>query len=137
MRSARKKTSSNFFMTEYLLDTNVLIYLLKKNPLVIKKLRSLKVSLYSISVISYFEFLAGVSDDQVDRAERYLKKFNVISFNEEIAKEAVHFSHSIKKKLKFKDLVIAATAKKRSKRLITADRDFRLLKGVEVDYMTM
>ncbi len=124
-------------MTEYLLDTNVLIYLLKKNPLVIKKLRSLKVSLYSISVISYFEFLAGVSDDQVDRAERYLKKFNVISFNEEIAKEAVHFSHSTQKKLKFKDLIIAATAKQKGKKLLTADHDFKNLKGVEVDHVAM
>lgn len=124
-------------MAEYLLDTNILIYLLKKNPLAIKKLRSLKASVYSISVISYFEFLMGVSVNQADKAERYLKKFDVISFNEAIAKEAVYFARLTKKKLKFKDLIIAATAKRNGKRLLTADRDFKNLKGVEVDHVAI
>ncbi len=122
-------------MTDYLLDTNVLIYLMKKDGLTIKKLRALKASIYSISAVSYFEFLMGVSEEEHEEAECYLERFRVIPLNTEIAKEAVHFARSVKKKLKFKDLIIAATAKQDKQTLLTADRDFKHLKGIDVEYM--
>lgn len=62
--------------------------------------------------------------------EAYLDDCENVTLDKDVVREALKLLTV--KKMKFKDLVIAATAKVHGKTLITADRDFEGLEGVKV-----
>jgi len=124
-------------MSKYLLDTNVLINLLKGDPGTIRHLQSFKVDQFAISVISHLEVLIGAAKEEIDlkQVEAYLDSVTVFNLDSRISLEAANFHQDSKKRLKFKDLVIAATAKIHSKTLLTADRDFSTFKDILVKFI--
>lgn len=118
----------------YLLDTNILIYSLKGENETNILIGEIGIGNFAISIVSRLEFLLGMdkSGFSLKNAEKYLDRFENIILDKEIVKEAVNFASKFKNKLKFKDLVIAATAVSRKKTLITADKDFEKLPGLKV-----
>jgi|CXWL01.1.fsa_nt_gi predicted nucleic acid-binding protein len=117
-----------------LLDTNIVIYLLKKNEDVIRFLEGFSQVQFSISMITRFEVLMGSEQDEMNllEAEGYLDDFQNLDLNKDIIHEAVVLQRSLKHKLKFKDLLIAATAKNYGFSLITADSDFQKVPQINV-----
>ncbi len=118
----------------YLLDTNILIYFLQGNQHVIDVLNDLNQDQFAISAISRFELLVGLEKETKTRGELelVLDECRTISFDTALSNTAADLFHSLDSKLKFKDLVIAATAKQNGYTVITSDKDFKKLKGVEV-----
>ncbi len=121
----------------YLLDSNILIYLLSEEGKVGKFLNALGEKHFAITTVSRLEVLIGSEKQGLSLidAENYLDNFENIILDKEIVKEAVNFASKAKNKLKFKDLVIAATAVSRKKTLITADGDFLKLPGLKVKFL--
>lgn len=118
----------------YLLDTNILIYFLQGNQRVIEILNDLCQDQFAISVISRLELLVGLEKETKTRGELeiVLDECRTIPVETSTVTVAADLFHTIDSKLKFKDLLIAACAKEKGYTVITSDRDFKKLKGVEV-----
>lgn len=113
----------------YLLDSNILIYLLGEEEELIDRISLYKDYEWAMSIISHFELLNGARKQNMDfeTMAEFLEEFQVLPFDEEISLAAVRLGEKKKTKrnLKFKDLIIAATAQQYGLTLITADRDFK------------
>ena len=117
----------------YLLDTNILIYLSKGDEKILKMLANLKQEWFFISIISHFEFLNGHKDlKHFKELEGILMELAPVEMNCEVSKRAALMDRETGKKLKFKDLLIAATAQVEKLTLVTADKDFKKIKGLKV-----
>ena len=118
----------------YLLDTNILIYFLQGKKEVLSLLNRLNSEKFAISIVSRLEFLNGLQNEIfiTKEVEQYLDLFENITLDREIVRTAALFSFKSFKKLKFRDLIIAATAVVRNRTLITADKDFRNFPGLKL-----
>jgi len=118
----------------YLLDTNILIYFLKGDAKVVKFFENLNIDKSAISIVSRLEFLNGLQDELflTMEMEDYLDMFENILLDKNIVRQAALLSFKTKKKLKFNDLIIAATSIINKKTLITADKDFQKIPGLKV-----
>ncbi len=85
-------------------------------------------------MVSRLEFLNGLQNEIfiTKEVEQYLDLFENITLDREIVRTAALFSFKSFKKLKFRDLIIAATAVVRNRTLITADKDFRNFPGLKL-----
>lgn len=120
----------------YLLDTNILIYLLEGQKEVYQFLLDLKQEVFFISTISDFEFLSGhPTQTQWQKRVQALEGFAPLDFRRETSMEASRLQ-KMNLHLRFKDLLIAATAKVEKLTLVTADKDFKKLKGLKVRLFT-
>lgn len=121
----------------YLLDSNILVYLLEGRSDVVDSLKKLKVKSFFISAISYFEVLVGAHKQGLDTvaAQSHLEKFTTLMFDRDMAREALLIQQENSKKLKFKDLAIASTARWSQLTLVTADKDFKSIEGLELKYV--
>ena len=120
-------------MEEYLLDTNILIYSLGQNRKVNAALAKLKRGYFFVSVISDFEFLVGTKNEKdLKEAEEFLSHTVPLDLRRETVREALKLQRENPGKLQFKDLLIAATAKIEKLTLVTADKDFKSIKGLKV-----
>lgn len=128
---------NRYFM--YLLDTNILIYFLKGKKEVVDFLGKLNPDRFAISMVSRLEFLNGLKDEVfvTREIEEYLDLFENITLDRQIVRNAALFSFKTFKKLKFRDLIIAATAFSKDKILVTADRDFSNLRGLKVKMLSV
>lgn len=124
-------------MRKFLLDTNILIYLMQQNPRVEEVLNDLCADGFLMSSVSYLEILVGAqkSGSNAEEIEHFLEEVEVIAFDQEAARRAARLHMKSAKKLKFKDLAIAATAQKQAVELVTADRDFKSIKGIQVRHV--
>lgn len=117
-----------------LLDTNILIFAMKDDEKVLSFLKSLPDQGFAISMISRFEVLIGSGKEAMSfaEAESYLDYFHNLDIDKKIVKEAVLLTRKHQGKLKFKDLLIAATAKCHDLQFITADKDFSKISGLNI-----
>ncbi len=118
----------------YLLDTNIIIALLLKNDRVTKFIVGLFQSRFSISVVTRFEVFIGAHKhhEMTDEAtEIYLDCYDNVNVDVDLVREAILLDRMNSKKMKFKDLIIAATAKFHNLTLITADKDFKKIEGLK------
>lgn len=120
----------------YLTDTNLLIYLLSGDLSVGKFFGNLGHDNFSISIVSRLEVLIGHDKENFtfEELESYLDLFENIVLDKKVVKEAIALAAKSKKKFKFKDLIIAATAKLAQKTLVTADKDFKEIKGLKIKF---
>jgi len=118
----------------YILDSNILIYYLRGDLKLRDFLADFKVKSLGISLVSRMEVLIGRGEkaQSVDDICRFLDIFDNFTVDRKIIDRAVLIFQENRKKLKFKDLLIAATAQEKNLILITADKDFRNIKGLDV-----
>ena len=67
--------------------------------------------------------------------EYFLDEVHVIEFDKKTVNMVINLNKTNRGKLKFKDLAIAATALVHKLPLVTADRDFKFIKDLEVKYV--
>lgn len=117
---------------DYLLDTNILIYLGQNNALVKEKLTGLGRAYFFTSSITYFElFCSAISKEEKARLKRFLQGMVVL----DLQRGAMDIALALREKrpsLKFKDLLILATAQVEGLTLLTADKDFKGLDSVQL-----
>lgn len=120
----------------YLLDTNILIYLLRGDLKLSKFLANLNQEKFGISMISRMEFLLGADNENFTYEEicGYLDVFQNMNIDKRTVEEAVKIHKKSGKNIKFKDLIIAASAVVSNATLITSDKDLAKIKGLKIKH---
>lgn len=121
----------------YLLATDVLVELLAGNEQVKEFLNGLtgrRGDSFSISIISRFEVVKRCREGRgsVKKAELYCDYFENLPVDEKVVGMAVRLVNRAREKSINEDLLIAATAKKYKRTLLTFDRTFKNLLTVPV-----
>jgi len=113
-----------------LLDTNILIEILKDNSQTQKKIASLQAP-FSISFITAMELIYGARNKQeVQRLQQFIQLFDQINLNESISNKALQLITDYAKShmLDIPDALIAASAIEYHASLFTYNRkDFRFI----------
>ncbi len=132
----------------YLCDTSFLIDLISGDEGAAAKAEELDevASLVAVSVITVHEYLRGVYylywnreelQDKLREAREDLRRFKIISFDEEIAEVAAKIDAKLVRSgtpIGYPDVVIAATALSRNLTLVTRNiRHFSLVEGLRVE----
>lgn len=120
----------------YLLDTNILIYLLRGDIRLGKFLANLNQEKFGISMISRMEVLIGADKESFTYEELcgYLDVFQNMNVDKRTVEEAVMINKKLTKSIKFKDMLIAASSIVSKATLITSDKDFEKVKGLKIKY---
>jgi len=112
------------------LDTNVLIEILKNNQQTIKQIESLAPPLF-VSVISAMELIYGALNKQeLKKLQQFLSLFTIIQLNEKISQQAFSLINKYAKShtLDIPDALIAASCLENNKVLFTYNRkDFHFI----------
>lgn len=113
----------------FLVDTNILIYLLEGNERLEQILTNK--NLY-VSFISELELLTGRKNTSAEmRIERQLlANCKIVDLNKEIKEKVIEFRR--KHNLKLPDSIVLATADYLNIPLLTADTDFRNISGSNI-----
>jgi predicted nucleic acid-binding protein len=120
-------------MAESLIDTNVIIGLLRGDT----KLKTFLESLNgAIDTVVYVELIQGAKNKtEVARIEKALGQFPMIHFDESISRRTIDLIRTYSKShgLLLGDAVIAATCLEKNIRLVTFNaRDFRFIEGIKI-----
>lgn len=128
---------------QYLLDTNICIYLIKKRPpWVLERFREHSPQDVGISTITLFELQYGVEKSQFrQRSEDALAKFllplNLMDLDRFAAEEAAVIRAQLEKKgitIGPYDLLIAGLARSRNLTLVTNNtREFERIVGLKIE----
>ncbi len=120
-------------MEKIVLDTNILIEILKGNQDIVQKLESLDFA-YAISSISAMELYYGaINKAELFKLQKFISLFEVLELDKEISKIATEliFEYSKSHNLDIPDSLIAATAIDKSLKLYTLNiKDFRYIEGL-------
>ena len=112
------------------LDTNVLIEILKNNKQTIKQVESLSPPLF-VSVISAMELIYGaLNNKELKKLQQFLSLFTIIQLNEKVSQQAFSLITKYAKShtLDIPDALIAASCLENNKTLFTYNRkDFRFI----------
>ncbi len=120
-------------MIKYLVDTNILIAILKGNA----KLKLFVENLAcALDTTVYVELIQGAKNkSEVQKIEIYLTQFELIHFDKKISQKVIELIRTYSKShgLMFGDAVIAATCLENDLTLITYNvRDFRFIKDLKI-----
>jgi predicted nucleic acid-binding protein len=117
-----------------ILDTDILIEIVRKNISVIQKCDNLGTQRLAISSVSYCEFLAGSRDKQdLQRNIKFLGKFKLLPTNKSIDKlfTGLYKTYAISHRPGIPDMLIAATALHHRYTIYTQNkRHFRFIPGI-------
>ncbi len=120
-----------------ILDTNILIQILKNDKKTIEKVYSLNTSL-AISNISAMELFYGAIDKkELKKLEKFVNIFEILYVDKEISKIATSLIKRYCKShcLDIPDSLIAATALKYNSNLFTYNiKDFRYIENLKLSY---
>jgi predicted nucleic acid-binding protein len=119
---------------EYLIDTNVLIYLSQGDSSVADFLENLDQDQFFISTVTRLEFLHGAEKVKATDIENYLDGCINLPFTAQIADLAAKI-HSQRPSTKFKDAIIASTAMHHKKTLVTYDKAFKKVRALKVQLL--
>ena len=116
-----------------LLDTNILIEILKGNDKTISKIEALEAKL-SISSITVMELYYGaLNKTELGKLEKFVSLFNIIELNENISKKATMLVKRYAKShtLDIPDSLIASTALVLNAKLVTYNtKYFKYIDGI-------
>ncbi len=118
-----------------LLDTNVLIEILKGNGETIQQIESLHTTLY-ISSISIMELYYGaLNKAEIKKLEKFIMLFKMLHLNEEISIRSTELIKTYAKShtLDIPDSLIAATALEKELTLFTYNtKDFKYISHIKI-----
>ena len=114
---------------EYLIDTNILIYILQGNPMVRYFAES---EILTISFITEMEILGKyqISNDEKQIIAKALEHCYIIDIDSRIKQLAINIKQQ--NKMKLPDAIIAATAIKYNVTLVSADKDFKKIPNLDL-----
>jgi predicted nucleic acid-binding protein len=112
----------------FLVDTNIIVYYQEGNP----SLEPYVDDLFSISEISVIELLGikEIESKMLDIRQRMISRCHVFYLDNLIRKTTIELKQ--KYHLKIPDAIIAATAIVNNLTLLTADKDFKKIKEVNL-----
>jgi len=115
--------------SDYLIDTNILIYIIKGNP---KVMYFAKSEILAISYITEMEMLGKfqISETEKQIIGKALAHCHIFEMNAQIKQYAINIKQQTRMKLP--DAIIAATAIKNNIPLVTADKDFKKISQLDL-----
>ncbi len=120
-------------MDEKIADTNIFIKIFRGDADLKKQVESLNAALSSIVLL---ELLQGSKDKaELRQIEKYLARFTVVHFNENISKKAIELVKTYSKShgLLLADAIIAATSLEKDWELMTFNiKDFKFIRGLKL-----
>ncbi len=130
-------------MTEYLLDTNICIYLIKKcPPEVFKRFQQIQLKQLHISTVTVYELHYGIQKNNshqrnLTALENFIAPLTVVDFNLEAAKKAACVRDTLQKQgtpIGSYDIQIAAIALSLDMILLSNNtREFERIKGLKLE----
>ena len=118
-----------------LLDTNILIEILKGDDRTITTIETLEAKL-SISSVTVMELYYGaLNKTELVKLEKFVSLFNIIELNENISRQATKLVKNYAKShaLDIPDSLIASTALTLNAKLVTYNaKDFKYIDGIEL-----
>ena len=115
---------------KYLLDTNIILYILSGDETIAQYLNG---KILFASVISEIELLGykNLAEQEGKQIKSFLSHFRIIYIDEAIKEEAI----LLRKKypLRLPDCIIAATAISLNLTFITADKQFKQIKNLQLE----
>lgn len=127
----------------YILDTNICIYIIKKKPRsVLEKLNQVPLGLIGISVITLAELIYGVRksafpEKNLEALKQFLIPFELFQFDYNCAIEYGKIRNDLEKKgtpIGALDMLIAAHAKSLSHILVTNnEKEFTRIEGLKIE----
>jgi len=114
---------------DYIIDTNILIYILKGDP---KVKYFTQDEALGVSCITEMEVLGKymISTFEKQIIDRFLNRCYIIEIDAQIKQLAINIKQQ--KKIKLPDAIIAATAIKNKVVLVTADKDFENVPNLDL-----
>ena len=120
--------------TEYLIDTNILIYHTKESQAVSSFIGDVVAQrAFNISILTKIEFLGWEkhTPEGFQKCEQLVKLANIYPVDEDIAEQAIGLRRRVK--IKLADAVIAATALVNNLKLATRNmEDYKTVKELEI-----
>ena len=123
----------------YILDTNIVTYLLKKNEKIILKLldaKNAKKNIF-ISVMTYYEIKRGLLDvnatQKIAKFNKFCQNAIIISIDVNIAEKASEIHANLKQQgrmIQDADILIAATAIIHNLTVVSNDSDFNRINDI-------
>jgi predicted nucleic acid-binding protein len=115
--------------TDYLVDTNILIHLGNGDPAITEFLQGKNIF---VSFISEMELLSkpGLTAENIKILQAMISSCILVDFNHEIKVDAIKLRRN--HRLKLPDAIIAAPAKNLRLPLLTSDKDFKKISGIEL-----
>ena len=122
---------------KFLLDTNFIIGLLRKDENYISKFEEIKSNNLYLSPLTVTEIYAGCKENEIEETEKLLQKAFTIPLSKLVSREAglmiYHYSKR-RKKIYIADAIIGATAKIHHLTLITQNiKDFPMLYPSQIE----
>lgn len=116
-----------------ILDTNAVVALLKSDHKMLEYV--LKADSIGISVITQIEFLAfnKLSEQDAKLFEKFISRidvYDILSFDSNMIHKIIEIRKT--NKVRLPDAIIAATALLNNATLITADKSFKKINGLEI-----
>jgi len=122
-------------LEKIVLDTNILIEILKDNKLIIEKLESIRTN-FCISSITVMELYYGaLNKTELFQLKKFISLFEVIEVNETISSISTEliFEYAKSHNLSIPDSLIASTAISIDIKLLTLNlKDFRYINGLSL-----
>ena len=129
-------------MLKYMLDTNIVIYVIKKRPVSALEVFNLHAGLMCISSVTYAELLHGVEkstkpEHNLRQVEDFISRLEVLDYNRKAAAHYGNIRADIERKgviIGINDLHIAGHARSEAMVLITNNlRAFERVEGLRLD----
>ena len=120
-------------MTKVLLDSDVVINILKKKEETLEKLHRLESCEFYLSPIVIAEIYAGARAKELEQIEQLFSFFTVVDVCAEVVREAGKYANSYKKAfngISLEDYIIAATAKYHNLSLWTYNKKHHPMKDI-------
>jgi hypothetical protein len=115
---------------KYLLDTNIILYILSGNETLANHLHLKSLYAFFISEIELFSF-KGLSPKDEKNIRQFLAQFRIIDIDQSIKQEAISLRRNYA--LKLPDCIIAATAITLQLTLITADKQYKQIESLPLE----
>ncbi len=119
-----------------LVDTNIVIEVLRNNKDIIQKIKSIGVEWIALSSVTVMELYYGaLNKAELKNIKEYVKAFEIIQINEDISQFAIDLIEKYAKShnLNLPDALIAATSIKHHLKLFTLNmKDFRYIKDLQL-----
>lgn len=120
-----------------LVDTDILIDIGRRVDVAVNRLEAEEqVAILGLSVVTQMELLVGCRDkNELNELDRFLKRFQIISLNEEIANNALDLLHRYRLShgLLIADSLIAATALVMDVSFLSKNQnDYRFIDGLKL-----
>ncbi len=127
---------------KYVIDSDILIYFLKKNQNVVKKFSEIDADNIFTTIVNYSELLFGaynsmIVEKNLKKFKSFLKGFKLLSFDENAAEIFARIKAKLKKEgnlIEDMDLIIASITRTNGYVLVTNNvKHFERIEGLSIE----